>query len=75
MKELSRKLLVCRNKLKIVSYGRITRVEKSFVNREEPQEPPWGDEATAKQTSVRARAHWPLCSTTCGRALWRTRAH
>ena len=20
---------------------------------------------------VRARAHWPLCSTTCGRALWR----
>ena len=25
--------------------------------------------------SVRARAHWPLCSTTCGRALWRTRAH
>ena len=24
---------------------------------------------------LRARAHWPLCSTTCGRALWRTRAH
>ena len=21
---------------------------------------------------LRARAHWPLCSTTCGRALWRT---
>ena len=21
--------------------------------------------------SIRARAHWPLCSTTCGRALWR----
>ena len=20
---------------------------------------------------LRARAHWPLCSTTCGRALWR----
>ena len=21
--------------------------------------------------NLRARAHWPLCSTTCGRALWR----
>ena len=26
---------------------------------------------TSRVTSLRARAHWPLCSTTCGRALWR----
>ena len=25
--------------------------------------------------TLRARAHWPLCSTTCGRSLLRTRAH
>ena len=24
---------------------------------------------------LRARAHFPLCLATCGRALWRTRAH
>ena len=27
---------------------------------------------TARAIKLRARAHWPLCSTTCGRALWRT---
>ena len=25
--------------------------------------------------TIRARAHWQLCSTSCGRALWRIRAH
>ena len=25
----------------------------------------------AAETRLWARAHWPLCSTTCGRALWR----
>ena len=29
------------------------------------------EEALTRLKALRARAHWPLCSTTCGRALWR----
>ena len=34
-----------------------------------------GDIKGTLYSCFRARAHWPLCSTPCGRALWRTRAH